>query len=380
MSPQSPTHPQRRHLLLSALALAACGGGSSDAPAPAPAPPALQDRWTRIAMPFGVAQHASAVDAAGHLLLIGGSRGEGVLSNAVDRFDPATGTFERIAVLVSGRGEHHALRLADGRVLVLGGNLALNLRSGAELLDPRSGEVRPAGEHAQPRVRHASGLLADGRVLVTGGLARDSAEIWDSATSRWRLLERRMAHERQHHTQTLLADGRVLVAGGASSSEGAYAFAEVFDPVTESFAPLAQLRDATLPRRYLHAAHRMADGTVLIVGGSYQGADLLPQASVLRIDATLGRLLPAPDLATPRTLLKSVLLPGDRVLMAGGQTGEPFASDEAAIYGTGQQRRLAALPGARAWHSIDTLPDGRIIVAGGEDASGALRGDLCIHD
>lgn len=380
MSPDHPSRPQRRRLLLSALALAACGGSGGDAPAPTPVPPAPNDRWTRVAMPFGVAQHASAVDANGRLLLIGGSRAEGVLSNAVDRYDPATGTFERIGALVSGRGEHHALRLPDGRVLVLGGNLALSVRSGAELIDPRTGEVRPAGEHALPRVRHASGLLADGRVLLTGGLARDSAEIWDPATSRWRLLERRMAHERQHHTQTLLADGRVLIAGGACSSEGAYAFAELFDPATETFAPLAQLRDAALPRRYLHAAHRLADGTVLIVGGSFQGADLLPQASVLRIDATLGRLLPAPDLATPRTLLKSVLLPGDRVLMAGGQTGEPFASDEAALYGTAQQRRLAALPSARAWHSIDTLPDGRIIVAGGESADGSLRGDLCIYD
>ncbi len=379
MPARPPTDPQRRRLMLSALALAACGGGGGDAPAPGPVPPAPPDRWTRVAMPFGVAQHASAVDATGRLLVIGGSRGEGVLSNAVDRFDAATGTFERIGALASGRGEHHALRLPDARVLVLGGNLALNVRSGAELLDLRSGDIRPAGEHAQPRVRHASGLLADGRVLVTGGLGRDSAEIWDPATGRWRLLERRMAHERQHHTQTLLADGRVLVAGGACSSEGAYTLAEVFDPATESFAPLAQLRDAALPRRYLHAAHRLADGTVLVVGGSYQGADLLPQASVLRIDATLGRLLPAADLQLPRTLVKSLLLHGDRVLMAGGQTGEPFASDEAAIYGTGQQRRLAALPGARAWHSLDALPDGRIIVAGGEDADGSLRTDLCIY-
>lgn len=143
---------------------------------------------------------------------------------------------------------------------------------------------------------------------------------------------------------------------------------------------MAPVRDATIPRRYFHGAHRLADGTVLIVGGSSQGAELLPQASVLRIDATLGRLLPAPDLAVRRTLVRSLLLPGDRVLMAGGQTGEAFASEHAAIYETERQRTSAALPGARAWHTIDALPDGRIVVIGGEDADGTLRRDVCVYD
>lgn len=377
MHPMNLEHPQRRRLLLASLALAACGGGGDAA---APAPPGYRDRWTRVPMPFGASLHASVVTADAQLLLIGGSRAEGVLSNAVDRFDPATRTFTRIGALASGRSEHHALRLRDGRVLVLGGQFSLNVRSMAELVDAQSGAVRAAGEHALPRTRHASGLLADGRVLVTGGTGRDSAEIWDPATERWRLLDSRMAHERQHHTQTLLADGRVLIAGGACSPGAGYTLAEVFDPQTERFTPLALQGDAAHPRRYLHAAHRLADGSVLVIGGSFQGVDLLPQASVLRIDASGDRLLPVPELEVPRTLVKSLLLPGDRVLLAGGQTGQGFASEHAAIYQTTHQRSAAALPGARAWHSIDALPDGRIIVAGGEDAEGALRTDLCIYD
>lgn len=382
MPPALTPDPQRRQLLLASLALAACGGGGSDAtPAPSPSPPGFRDRWTRVAMPFGVSLHASVVTGDGAVLVIGGSRAEGILSSAIDRFDPATQAVTRIGQMASGRSDHHALRLPDGRVLVLGGLQSANVRSFTELIDPATGAARHAGDHAQPRGRHASSLLADGRVLVTGGLSRDSAEIWDPATERWRLLDRRMAHDRQHHTQTLLADGRVLIVGGASDGAGPnYQSAEVFNPQTESFAPLAQLRDATIPRRHFHSAHRLADGTVLIVGGSFQGQDLLPQASVLRIDATLGGLLPAPDLMVPRTLVKSVLLSGDRVLMAGGQTGEAFASDHAALYEPARQRTTAALPGARAWHSINALPDGRIIVVGGEEADGTLQHDICIYD
>ena len=371
------SHPTRRRLLLAgaaSLSLAACGGGSSGAPSVG-----WRDRWLSVPMPFGVSQHATAAAADGSLLVIGGSRGEGILSDAVDRFDPTTSSFTRIGHLSTGRSEHQAVRLADGHVLVVGGQTALSLRAFADLVDPQTGQARPAGEQVLPRVRHATTRLADGRVLVTGGVARDSAEIWDPATERWRLVAARMTHDRQHHTHTLLADGRVLIVGGYA--EGAnYAFAEIFDPQLESFTPLADARDATLQRRYFHATHRLADGTVLVIGGSYQGLDLAPQASVLRIDPVPGRITPAPALATPRTLVKSLLLPGDQVLMAGGQTGELLASDHAAVYAPASQHSAAALPGARAWHSIDTLPDGRVIVIGGEDANGTLHRSACIYD
>jgi hypothetical protein len=338
-----------------------------------------RDRWLSVPMPFGVAQHATAALADGSLLVLGGSRAEGVLSDAIDRYDPATRAFTRIGHLSTGRGEHHAVRLADGRVLVVGGQIALSMRAFSDLVDPQTGQARPAGEHAQPRVRHATTRLADGRVFVSGGVARDSAEIWDPATERWRLVGARMAHERQHHTHTLLPDGRLLIVGGFADS-ASYVFAEIFDPQHETFGPLADARDPALQRRYFHAAHALADGSVLVVGGSYQGLDLLPQASVLRVDPVLGRIAAAPQLATPRTLVKSLLLPGDQVLMAGGQTGDELASDQAAVYHPGSQRNAAALPGARAWHSVDALPDGRVIVIGGEAADGTLHRNACIYD
>jgi len=374
-------HPTRRRLLLAGaagLSLAACGGGGNGDSVSAPAP-GWRDRWASVPMPFGVSQHATVAAAGGSLLVIGGSRAEGVLSDAVDRYEPATRSFTRIGHMTTGRSEHHAIRLADGRVLVVGGQTGLSVRAFSDLVDPQTGQARPAGDMVLPRVHHATTRLADGRVFTSGGIGRDSAEIWDPATERWRLVGVRMAHDRQYHTQTLLADGRVLIVGGYAEAAD-YVFAEVFDPQHETFAPLAEVRDATLPRRYFHAAHRLSDGTVLVMGGSYQGQDLLPQATVLRVDAQLGRIAPAPDLAVPRTLVKSVLLPGDQVLMAGGQTGEPLASNHAALYGTTGQRSAAALPGARAWHSVDLLPDGRVIVIGGEDVGGTLQASACIYD
>jgi hypothetical protein len=60
-----------------------------------------------------------------------------------------------------------------------------------------------------------------------------------------------------------LAAGRVLVTGGKDAT-GALRSAEVFDPVTARFTATGPM---ILPR-YKHAAVRLDDGTVMIVGGS----------------------------------------------------------------------------------------------------------------
>src|SRR5690349_19520960 len=80
---------------------------------------------------------------------------------------------------------------------------------------------RRSGDLETARIRHTATLLADGRVLVAGGesgndntwKAGETAEVWDPKTGAWtsagKLVERRY-----DHSATLLADGRVLVAGG----------------------------------------------------------------------------------------------------------------------------------------------------------------------
>lgn len=376
-STATPPHLRRRQLLLAGaagLGLAACGGGGDAAP-----PPGWNDRWTSSNLPFPLAEHAAVVAGDGSVLITGGSRGLGVLSDGVDRYDPATRSCTRIGSLRSGRSGHRALRLGDGLVLVVGGNTSMSVWPFAELADERSGAVSAGGDMVHPRNWHTATLLADGRALVTGGLGQDSAELWDPSTRRWRLVAARMAHDRQHHSATLLADGRVLLVGGYSSG-GPYRFAELFDPRTESFAPLPGAGTPDLPQRYFHAAHRLADGSVLVLGGSDQGLDLLPQAGVLRIDASSGSITRQAALATPRTLVRSVLLPGDRLLLAGGQTGDPLASAHTAFYGLNGQSTAAALPAARAWHSLHLLNDGRVLALGGEDADGNLLSTACFYD
>ncbi|WP_395845218.1 Kelch repeat-containing protein [Cystobacter fuscus] len=72
-----------------------------------------------------------------------------------------------------------------------------------------------------------------------------------------------MGSVRTEHAATLLADGRVLVVGGTGPS-GELVTAEVYDPATHTWSATGSL--AVLRRH--HTATLLNDGRVLVVGGT----------------------------------------------------------------------------------------------------------------
>jgi hypothetical protein len=75
-----------------------------------------------------------------------------------------------------GRVGHTATQLADGRVLVNGGD---NPPARAEIYDPTLGTWSLTGPPSTARFGHTSTRLADGRVLITGGAVGD----WSNDTT-----------------------------------------------------------------------------------------------------------------------------------------------------------------------------------------------------
>jgi energy-converting hydrogenase Eha subunit H len=99
--------------------------------------------------------------------------------------------------MADGRTFHEATLLADGRVLVTGGDPDGWIYRGpflasAELYDPKTGTFSPTGAMAQARTSQSATLLADGRVMVAGGFAGDAdvgtAEIYDVDAGTFRLV------------------------------------------------------------------------------------------------------------------------------------------------------------------------------------------------
>ncbi len=144
------------------------------------------------------------------------------------------------------------LTLAD-----LPSDRALSLR--AKVLDT-AGIVRWSGR------RRGVVLEADGQALVRLNMTRHASSTCMG----------RMGDGRAFGTATPLPDGRVLLAGGFSTIEecgplcvrlGASSSADIFDPSTGLITPVQGGLSAS---RGLHSAIALADGRVVLVGGTDQ--------------------------------------------------------------------------------------------------------------
>jgi hypothetical protein len=184
------------------------------------------------------------------------------------------------------------------------------------------------------REQHTATLLADGRVLVAGGDdngSLDSAQIYNPSTGKWRTVESTTT-ARAQHTAALLSDGRVLVAGGSPGEEGdPLDSAELFDPTTEKWTAM----DSLTIRRSGHTATLLSDGRVLVAGG-HSGSDILAASEIY--DPSTGRWgiglrMTETSLGHTATLLAD----GRKVLVAGGGLGSAFANTGAEIFDPGSQ-------------------------------------------
>jgi hypothetical protein len=168
--------------------------------------------------------HTATRLADGRVLIAGGviccdMAGE-VLTGTAEVYDPGTGAFQPTGSLATARALHTATLLADGRVLVTGGFVAVDgtTTASAEVYDPSTGLFSPAGAMQVGRVVHSAILLTDGRVLVLGGLRASAAtDVFDPTADRWQsgpILDPAWGAS----TATLLRNGRVLVFGGENAA------------------------------------------------------------------------------------------------------------------------------------------------------------------
>jgi hypothetical protein len=270
--------------------------------------------------------HTATLLPNGMVLVIGGctDRGwDGVAT--VELYDPARGTWSMTSSLVTARAGHSATLLPSGLVLIAGGwSLTVSSVASAELYDPATGTSSMTASMAAARAEHSATLLPNGTVLVCGGCADYnmpySAELFDPATGTWSTTES-MAVVRSSHTATLLPNGTVLVPGG--SGNGPVTTAEVYDPRSGAWSMTASMGVA----RADHRATLMPDGTVLVSGGAtvrtigQSGTDDRVSSSEL-FDPVTGLWSLVPSVGGIRSGHTATLLPNGAVLIAGGQDGD----------------------------------------------------------
>jgi uncharacterized delta-60 repeat protein len=317
--------------------------------------------------------HSATLLADGRVLVAGGNLGSTVHASA-EVYDPATAMWTATGSLSEARAWHTATLLPDGKVLVAGGYGSTYLVS-TEVWDPATGDWSPNGALTNARYAHSATLLTNGRVLVVGGeaggVAQSSAEVYDPSTDAWTLTGS-MGTGRWQHTATLLADGQLLAAGGfgGQSSAGFFALvsAELYNPSTGSWSATGSL----VRERSYHSATLLADGRVLAAAGAAVGA--LDSAEVY--DPSTGTWALTGSLAARRWLHSAARLADGRVLIAGGfQNALPphllVSTASAAVYdpSSGTWSPTGSLATARTVHTMTALSDGRILTAGGYNRS-----------
>ncbi len=319
------------------------------------------------------------------------------------RFDPQDGGFVELAATLEPRRGGVLAALPNGRALLIGGEdpdgdgLAL-----VEAIDPRPAELGlgPAGpleSQPGPRLReHAAVTLVDGEVLVVGGQVQAEPGEPFGAASRtaWRIgfgdggvleapreLGVTATSARAGHTMTRLGDevgADVLIAGGRDEAGAPVAQAELFRPLRQDFEAIDGA--ALNVPRWGHAAVRLPGGSVLILGGftAAEGGEPVAVRTLELYDPVQGRFDVAGELPGSAGVsgMSVSTLPDGRVLLAGGLDagGEPVATALIAsldsLNGEVNVSQTDPLAAARVGHGAARLCDGTILVVGGTDDDG----------
>jgi N-acetylneuraminic acid mutarotase len=268
--------------------------------------------WTALPpMPSPLEYHTATLLKDGNVLFAGGDGGGFDFNTYPFIYNPVTNLWLACGSMLELRAGHTATLLSDGKVLIAGGFVDNGgVTSSAELFDPATDLFSSAGMMSAARAFHTATLLGDGRVLVTGGegSGASSAELYDPVTNTWSSAAP-MAFARWQHTATLLGDGRVLVTGGQfdPQSTAGRAFAEIYDPVSNTWSTAASMASA----RSQHTATLLGDGQVLVTGG------IGPADSEL-YNPYSNTWSSAGALDTPRRLQTATLLDNGKVLLVGG--------------------------------------------------------------
>ena len=227
-------------------------------------------------LPLGAALGSGRILVCNGLAKINGAD---ALLRSAEVFDLGTGSSRALAPMRYAHCGGSILALADGRVLVLGGDDGNGVSSGAELFDPSLDSFVVVAAQAMP-IDAVMVALADGRVLVLGGRflgkhpgPSQTILAFDPSSSTFTTAGA-LVLPRSGHSSTLLADGRVLTVGGRTAGKPGVTVStrqcEVFDPGTRKSSPVGDLCEP----RGGHAAVLMPNGQVLVMGGEFwnQGA------------------------------------------------------------------------------------------------------------
>jgi hypothetical protein len=309
-------------------------------------------QWTYTgSLNTGRTFHTATLLANGKVLVAGGEDDNSAKLNSAELYDPATGSWTYTGSLNIERAFHSAILLPDGKVLVEGGLSAGGSEATAELYDPASGMWSFTGSSNFIGGAESLVVLPSGQVL---GVRTRDAELYDPASGTWRLT----GSLNEKHLAVLfplplilLPNGLVLIEGGTTGAHyEPIKVAELYDPSTETWTETGSLQIA----RSLPIAVLLPNGLVLVAGPEdTSGAELY--------DPSNGRwTLTGPPVPTTSGISALTLLPTGSVLGNNGSDAQLYdpATQTWSLTGSLQEQQIVP--------TTTLLANGKVLVAGGE--------------
>jgi Galactose oxidase, central domain len=287
----------------------------------------------------------------------------------------------RLAPAPIAQTTHLAAALPDGRALVMGGNTSVSLNvpdsTLTQVFDPATETFAPgpdlkltvaAKEFTSVAQLSGGGFLLAGAGVNAGagGATSVATQMFDGAAGSFTRVGDAVTTGVADRTATPLADGGVLLTGGLTLSR----VADRYDAASARWRAAGEITQL----RAAHTATLLRDGRVLLAGGltCCQEPNPSPQffADTAEVyDPASDTFTATGTLGAARGLHAAALLPDGRVLLTGGDgndPGHPPLSTEIYDPATGQFSPAGDLQAARDSHAAVALTDGRVLVIGGE--------------
>jgi len=294
--------------------------------------------------PMATARSAPSVLLSnGKVLIAGGyncgSSGSCSSLISAEIYDPVTGTFSSAGSMTVARSSHTMTVLANGVVLIAGGQnctsaTSCTTLSSAEIYDPNAGTFTPALDNmSAARFGASAVLLNSGLVLIVGGFDGTNlpaaVEIYNPVGSYFVGGNPSLNVPRFDASVTLLNTGQALVAGGSTCAlPGCPTNAgEIYDPVANTFTLVAG--GMTIPR-LSHSANLLTDGQVFVAGGySSCASTCTEEASTEVFDPVAGVFSASQSVAKAVAGHTGTVVANGNVLLIGGiNAGLTLSADE----------------------------------------------------
>ncbi len=285
-------------------------------------------------------------------------------------WDPLTGAFLMAPSLF---GDLHCaiqLTLADGRVIVVGGQMN-STHIGTKvtsIFDPATNTWTQGALMNFARWYPSATPLGNGEILVTTGDDDHGTrvkipEVYNPTTNTWRQLTTAEREQALYASMYQLPNGKVYEAAPSTTT----AYLDVSGSGSWSAGPVSQWSTAA----YSESGAMYAPGKILRVGG---GDPAIARTAVIDTNLANPQWRETSPMSFPRRRMNLVIL-ADGSLMAVGGTrssdSESAAVLEGEIWdpGTEQWSTVAPMAEARMYHSTALLlEDGRVLSGGGEAA------------